>query len=117
MTQGINRLLFIQLSMTIFFSILAFFLSGKVASISAMLGGVLYVIPNACCARQLFKHQGARAAKKIVNGFYKGEALKIGLSIILFTLVFVFIKISPLVFFSVYVGMQAVVWFAPFILP
>ncbi|WP_233586656.1 ATP synthase subunit I [Legionella sp. km772] len=83
---------------------------------SALLGGLVCIIPNALFARKLFKYQGARAAKQIVNNFYKGEALKIILSIILFTLVFIFCKITPLAFFASYVLVLMTHWLAPWII-
>lgn len=86
------------------------------SAFSALLGGLVCIIPNALFARKLFKYQGARAARKIVNNFYKGEALKIVLSIIFFTLVFMFCKITPLAFFATYVLVQMSHWLAPWII-
>lgn len=113
--RGVQRLLLIQLSMTAVFALVALLLTGRVGAQSAILGGIVYILPNLCYARKLFQYQGARAAKQIINGFYKGEALKIGLSIVLFTLVFVVFNINPLIFFGAYVGMQMLIWFAPLI--
>nr|WP_019215647.1 ATP synthase subunit I [Legionella tunisiensis] len=80
---------------------LAFLLTfGTNEAISAILGGLVAVIPSALFAKKLFHHQGARAARQIVKSFYIGEALKILSSVILFTLVFVLFKVAPLAFFS-----------------
>lgn len=89
---------------------------GTQAAKSALLGGMVYLIPNALFAIKLFKYQGARAAKQIVNSFYKGEAIKIGLSMLLFTAVFIWVKIIPLAFFSAYILVLMTHWFAPLIL-
>lgn len=83
---------------------------------SVLLGGLVAIVPNAFFARKLFKHQGARAAKQIVSNFYKGEALKIILSIFFFTLIFIFCKITPLAFFASYVLVLLTHWFAPWII-
>jgi ATP synthase protein I len=83
---------------------------------SAILGGLVNIIPNAYFANKLFKYQGARAARQIVNGFYKGEALKIVLSILLFTLVFVFIKVNPIAFFLTYIVIVMTHWLSPWII-
>ncbi|KTD79694.1 ATP synthase protein I [Legionella worsleiensis] len=83
---------------------------------SALLGGLVCIIPNAYFASKIFKYEGARAAKQIVNSFYKGEAVKIILSMFLFTAVFVFFKVSPLAFFISYILVLMTHWFAPWII-
>ena len=113
--HGAQRLLLCQLSVMVLLAIIAIWFSGTTAAISALLGGLVSVVPNAYFARKLFQHQGAHAARQIVNGFYKGEASKILLSIAMFTLVFKWFNIIPLVFFAVYIVVQLVFWFAPLI--
>lgn len=114
--QGILRLWVVQFCFLVAYSVLyGLFLSGNAAK-SALLGGLVYLIPNAYFAIKLFKYQGARAARQIVNSFYKGEALKIGLSVFLFTAVFIWCKITPLAFFSSYVLVLMTHWFAPWII-
>ena len=112
---GARRLMVCQLSVTVAIAIIALLLSGATACKSALLGGLVSALPNACFARMMFQHQGAHAAKQIVNSFYKGEALKMVLTIILFTAVFKFFIIMPFVFFAVYIVAQMVFWFAPLI--
>ena len=113
--QGARRLVTWQLSLTDLFATIATVLSGILAGRSILLGGLVSAIPNAYFARKLFQHQGAHAARQIVSSFYKGEASKIGLSIILFALVFKCFTIIPLVFFAAYIMAQMVFWFAPLI--
>lgn len=113
--RGVLRLLFIQSVLTTLIAGVVTLFSSATAGLSAVLGGCVSILPTACFARKLFQYQGARAAKQIVNSFYKGEALKIGLSILLFALVFKFFKIVPLVFFSTYIVVQMTFWFAPLI--
>jgi ATP synthase protein I len=89
---------------------------GANAASSAVLGGMVCVIPNIYFARKLFEYQGARSARQIVNSFYKGEAIKIFLSIVLFTAVFMWIKITPLAFFAAYIMILITHWFAPLVI-
>jgi len=112
---GAQRLVACQLSITLLLATIATLLLNATAGVSAVLGGMVSALPNAYFASKLFKYHGAVASKQIVNSFYKGEALKIILSIVLFTLVFKFFKIVPLVFFAVYIVAQMMVWFAPVI--
>ena len=110
--RGAWRLVAWQVGITLVCGLIAILFISTKAGLSALLGGLVSAVPNAFFARKLFKHQGAQAAKQIVNSFYKGEALKIMLSIALFVLVFKYFNIVPLVFFIVYIIVQAVFWFA-----
>lgn len=113
---GLVRLWLVQLGAVFVFATICAIVYGANAAISALLGGVVCIVPNAYFAKRLFKYQGARSAKKIVNGFYKGEAIKIILSIALFTTVFIWVKVTPLVFFAAYIMILMSHWFAPLII-
>jgi ATP synthase protein I len=113
--HGANRLFAWQLGITLLLALIAMVVSGLTAAMSALLGGLVSIVPNAYFARKLFRHQGAQAAKQIVNSFYKGEASKIALSIAMFAVVFKFYTTTPLIFFTVYIVVQMVFWFAPLI--
>lgn len=90
-------------------------LAGVQAFFSALLGGVLVMIPARLFARRVFKHQGALAARAIARGFYVGEAYKLLLSAFLFTLVFILFKVTPLIFFISYLVAAITHGFAPLI--
>ena len=113
--QGAKRLLLCQLGWTVLLSTLALLFLSRTAALSAVLGGLVSVVPNAYFARQLFQYQGARQARQIVNRFYKGEAMKLLLTVVLFAMVFKWATILPLVFFLVYITTQMVFWFSPLI--
>ena len=114
--HGITRFWLLQLSLVLLLTVFCVIAFSNNSACSALLGGLVGIVPNAFFAIKLFKYQGARAAKQIVNSFYKGEALKIVLSIFLFTLVFIFCKITPLAFFASYVLVLMTHWFAPWII-
>ncbi|WP_237758321.1 F0F1 ATP synthase subunit I [Legionella londiniensis] len=113
--RGVRRLFAWQLGMALLLGMIAAVSFGTKAGLSALLGGLVSVIPNAIFAWKLFQYQGARAARQIVNSFYKGEALKITLSAVLFALVFIFFAVVPLIFFAAFIAAQMVFWFAPLI--
>ena len=113
--QIARQLVTCQLALTLMCGVGASFYLGSKAIISAFFGGLIVIIPNVLFALIFFKCKGAHAARQIVNSFYKGEALKIFLSIILFTLVFKFFIIIPLVFFTVFIMVQMMFWFVPLI--
>lgn len=113
--RGAKWLIVLQIGMTLLISAVAAALSSMACAYSMMLGGLVSVLPNLYFARAVFRYQGARAAKKIVNTVYKGEAFKLILSMALFTLVFVVFKVDPVPFFISYIAAQMVFWFSPLI--
>lgn len=114
--HGLTRLWLIQLGVVVVFALLCVVFYTSKAAVSVLLGGAVCIIPNIYFASNLFKYHGAKAAKQIVNSFYKGEALKIVMSIFLFTLVFVLCTIDPLVFFAAYIAVQITHWLTPWII-
>lgn len=113
--RGAKRLIVLQIGITLLISAVAVVFHSMPCAYSAMLGGLVSALPNLYFANAVFRYQGARAAKKIVNSLYRGEAFKLILSMALFTLVFVAFKVEPVPFFISYIAAQMVFWLAPFI--
>lgn len=80
---------------------------------SALIGGLIGIIPNIVFALKAFRYAGARKAKKVVESFFSGIKIKIGLTAILFSLVFKFLVIEPLPLF----GMFCLVMVMPLLQP
>ena len=114
--QSAQRLLLIQLGVTVLIATIVLLISNATDATSAIVGGMVCLVPNVYFASKVFEYNGVRAARQIVNGFYKGEALKLMLSVALFAMVFKFLKVNPLVFFVAYIAAQMVYWFAPLII-
>ncbi|ARU59603.1 MAG: F0F1 ATP synthase subunit I [Pseudomonadales bacterium] len=95
----IERVIIVQVIVVAVVS-LAFGFRGEVSFYSAVLGGCIFVIPNAYFAFKAFAHNGARAAQQIVKAFYTGEAVKLILTAVAFTMVFVLVK--PLDVFALF---------------
>ncbi len=89
-----------QLAVSLLISALYYLLSGGVAAYSALLGGLVFVIPQLYFGIKAFMFSGARAIDKIVVSFYKGESSKIIIIVVGFALIFTFIK--PLDYFALY---------------
>ncbi|MCL6414229.1 ATP synthase subunit I [Aestuariirhabdus sp. Z084] len=64
------------------------------AAYSALLGGLVFMLPNALLIYKAFFAIKVGSARKIANSMYVGEAIKFGLTALLFAAVFVFV--SPL---------------------
>jgi ATP synthase protein I len=87
----VMRLVVTQLMLTVTVGIL-FLTKGTTSAYSALLGGLIFALPNAYFAQKAFAHSGARSAQLIVKSFYMGEAVKLILTAVLFTIVFVSVK-------------------------
>jgi len=90
---------------------------GAVHGYSALMGGFICLLPNAYFAYRTFAYQGAQAARYIVKNFYRAEAVKLGLTALLFGLTFKFVQpLEPASLFLVFFLVQTVHWFTPLIM-
>lgn len=114
--SAVNRLLLVQMSLIVLLSLLFLIVAEQADAISAALGGLVAFLPMLLFAKKLFAYQGAQAAKKIVRNFYLGEAFKIIVSVVLFTLVFIYYPVKPLSFFLSYITIVMSHWLAPLVM-
>ncbi len=109
----IARWFVIESAILVFVS-LAFLLRSQVAGYSALLGGLIFLLPHGYFALKAFRYAGARSAKKIMNSFYQGEAGKLILCAILFTMVFKWIQpLDIAALFSTFAIMLVTSWVTP----
>lgn len=81
----------------------------RVMAYSALFGGLIAVVPNAYFARHAFKYSGAQAARQVANSFYRGEAGKFLLTVVLFAAVFSTVKpLNVVALFAAYLAMTLV---------
>ena len=78
------------------------------AGYSVFIGGLVCILPNAYFASRVFRHEGARAARKILRSFYIGEAVKLLLTALFFGVALVVLNVQPLALFGGYL----VAWFS-----
>jgi len=62
--------------------------------VSALVGGGIFVVANAVFAFCAFMFSGARAAKLVTASFYTGEALKILITVALFYVAYMYMKVD-----------------------
>lgn len=115
-TVGYVKLLAMQLIFVALVALILIIVSDNKNAYSALLGGLVCVIPGLVFAINVFKYRGAHAAKKIIARMYWGEALKISLTFVLFAVVFIYIPISAFPFFMTFAATQLLYWLAPLIL-
>jgi len=93
---------------------LGFMLIDFKAGYSALLGGIICVVPNLVFVIYAHRYGGARAARSITSSFYKGEALKLMLTAILFAGTFILVPISIGPLMTTYVMCLLAYWVIPF---
>ncbi len=82
-----------------------------VTAYSALLGGLIAIVPNAYFARWAFRFSGAQVAVEVAQSFYRGEAGKFLLTAVLFASVFALVKpLDAVAVFLTYVFMVALNW-------
>lgn len=72
------------------------FFFDKEVAVSVLIGGLIFLLPNALFTLMAFMFVGARHQKYVVLSFYLGEVVKLSLTAILFILVFALLDIVPL---------------------
>ena len=97
-------------------SLVSYFVWGGAYAQSALVGGVIGLIPNCVFAYKAFKFAGAQASQQVMKSFYSGAKLKLGLTAILFALAFKFLVILPVPFFGVFCLVVAVPLLTPIFL-
>ena len=96
-------------------SLIFFLANGTKDGYSALCGGVISIFPNFVFATLAFRNAGASAAKEVITDFFKGEALKLVLVIVLFWVVFNILDVRYLPLFVTYVLAIVLHWLSPLI--
>jgi ATP synthase protein I len=87
---------------------------GRLAAISALLGGAIAVIPNAFLAARLLHPKARSSAKALLRAAWLGEIGKLVLTALLFAIVLVTMRpISALGLFGGFIATQLVIFGAP----
>lgn len=85
------RWLVIEMAAVVTLSLLWLFES-RLAGYSAFIGGLIFVIPNAYFAHQMYRYQGARQAPMMVGNMFRAEGIKLALTAVGFAAVFILME-------------------------
>ena len=81
----------------------------SVTGYSVVLGGLIFLIPNAYFAVCVFRYNSQLADRAVLHNFYKGETGKFLLSYVGFAAVFVLVKsINVVALFAAYIGLTLI---------
>ena len=84
---------------------------GQAAGMSALLGGMVAVVPNAFLAARLLKPSRDQSARAMMGAAWFGEIGKVLLTALLFGVIFGFVRpIQPLAVFAGFIAAQLVVF-------
>jgi ATP synthase protein I len=100
-----------QACVSLALAVLAWVWQGEAAGMSALLGGMVAVVPNAFLAARLLKPSRDQSARAMMGAAWLGEAGKLLLTAVLFGVIFGFVRpIEPLAVFAGFIAAQLVVF-------
>ena len=108
------RLVGFQLLLVLLIALISTVLFSVKSGYSGLAGGITFLLPNFIFVLMAFAHAGASKSKLVVREFFAGEAIKLFLTVILFT---VFLKYGALSLPAFYISFSLLVisqWLAPF---
>lgn len=89
---AVHRLIILQVLITVLICGLCYGMGGLLAAKSALLGGLVVILPNAYFAWRALRYNQTRSAAAVLGSMYAGELGKIALSAVMFALVFKFVE-------------------------
>jgi ATP synthase protein I len=105
------QLVLLQAAATSLVAGLFLIFSGAPAAQSALLGGGISVAATLAMVVVAFRPVGGDP-KRIARGFYRGEAVKLGVTVLLFALALKYFAIAAAPFFAAYIATFLVYWIA-----
>jgi ATP synthase protein I len=101
-----------QVVVTVLAAILCFAVWGRTPGLSALVGGGISVIASAVLALIGFSSPAGTEAAKVARKFYLGEGMKLAVTVTLFVIVFVTMKVNFAALFGAYIATLFVYWIA-----
>ena len=101
-----------QGAVTIAVALVSYLTAGRLAAVSALIGGGISTLASLVMAALSFRRSSLADPQSAVRGFYVGEAAKLATVVVLFVLVLRTMKVSPLAMFAAYMATFFVYWVA-----
>jgi len=103
------RFLVAEAAVTAVTAFLLFLSVDGIAAYSAILGGLVFIIPNWLFTGLVFRQAAAESARSILRRFFVGEGVKILATILLFAACFILVKqINVITLFATFVVMMVI---------
>ena len=101
-----------QVVVTVVAAAICFAVWGRVAGFSALAGGGISVLASAALAVIGFSSPAGASPERIARSFYVGEGVKLAVTVTLFVVVFLTMKVSFVALFGAYIATLFVYWIA-----
>jgi len=101
-----------QVVVSVVAAAICFAVWGRTAGLSALVGGGISCAASAVLALIGFAAPAGAAAERVARAFYVGEAAKLGVTVTLFVVVFLTMKVSFVALFGTYIATLFVYWIA-----
>jgi ATP synthase protein I len=101
-----------QVVVTIVAAIICFAVWGRVPGLSALVGGGISAIASAALVIIGFSSPAGAPAERVARSFYVGEGVKLAVTVALFIVVFLTMKVSFAALFATYIATLFVYWIA-----
>jgi len=100
-----------QAAVSVVAAVCAFGLGGRVAAVSALVGGGIATAGSLAMAGVVFGGSGG-GAQRALSRFYLGEGLKLAVVVALFVVVLKVMRVAPLAMFATFAATFLVYWIA-----
>ncbi len=101
-----------QVVVTVVAAALCFAVWGRIAGLSALVGGGISAIASAALALIGFASPAGSDPERVARAFYVGEGTKLAVTVVSFIVVFVTMKVSFAALFGAYIATLFVYWIA-----
>ena len=101
-----------QVAVTVVSAMICVAVWGRVAGLSALAGGGISSIASAALAVIGFGSPAGAAPERVARAFYVGEGVKLAVTVALFVVVLVIMKVSFAALFGTYIATLFVYWIA-----
>ena len=100
-------------SLTVLFvSTCIFVIFDSFSALSALMGGLICILPSGVFALLAFRYSGASQNEQVVRSFSQGSKLKLVLTIILCVMAFKWWQLEPLPLFGAFIMATVAQWIA-----
>ena len=107
------KYIYLQGAVALASALIVWLIWGALAAQSAFIGGLVALTRNFVFTLYAFRFAGARQVQQVYSSIKRGAGLKYLLTILLFALVLKSTSVVLLPFFSIYLLVMCVSWFAP----
>lgn len=101
-----------QAAVTLLAGLCAWQLSGRLAAVSALIGGGIATLGSLAMAGLVFGGAAGASPQRVLSMFYVGEALKLAVVVVLFVVILKVMTVAPLAMFAAFAATFLVYWIA-----